>query len=102
MARASSCASPPGTQDGKVLRVKGKGAKDVKGKKGTGDLRIKVHVEIPKNLDAEQKKAIEDFRAASPSPDTLRSAMNDQMEGSQGIRRRSASWQRQIGTSRST
>ena len=61
-------------------RVKGKGAKDVKGKKGTGDLRIKVHVEIPKNLDAEQKKAIEDFRAASPSPDTLRSAMNDQMK----------------------
>lgn len=71
---------PAGTQDGKVLRVKGKGAKDVKGKKGTGDLRIKVHVEIPKNLDAEQKKAIEDFRAASPSPDTLRSAMNDQMK----------------------
>lgn len=52
----------------------------MKGKKGTGDLRIKVHVEIPKNLDAEQKKAIEDFRAASPSPDTLRSAMNDQMK----------------------
>ena len=71
---------PAGTQDGKVLRVKGKGAKDVEGKKGTGDLRIKVVVEMPKNLSAEQKKAIEDFRAASPSPDTLRSAMNDQMK----------------------
>ena len=71
---------PAGTQDGKVLRVKGKGAKDVKGKKGTGDLRIKVKVETPKNLNAEQKKAIEEFRAASPSPDTLRSALNDQMK----------------------
>ena len=52
----------------------------MKGKKGTGDLRIKVKVETPKNLNAEQKKAIEEFRAASPSPDTLRSALNDQMK----------------------
>lgn len=70
---------PAGTQDGKTLRVKGKGAKDVKGK-GYGDLRIKVHVEMPKNLNAKQKEALEAFAEASPSPDTLRTAMNEHME----------------------
>lgn len=72
---------PAGTQDGKTLRVKGKGAKDVQGKgKGKGDLRIKVKVEMPKNLNADQKKAMEAFREASPSPDELRSTMNAQMK----------------------
>lgn len=62
---------PAGTQDGRVLRVKGKGAPRVKGG-GTGDLKIKVAVKVPRGLSASQKKALEEFRAASPDPASLR------------------------------
>ena len=62
---------PQGTQDGRVMRVKGKGAKQLQGN-GFGDLKIKVVVQIPTHLNAEQQKAIEAFRAASPSPTVLR------------------------------
>ncbi len=68
---------PAGTQDGRILRVKGKGAKQVKGK-GYGDLRIKVCVNIPKDLNPEQRQALEAFRDASPSPESLRHALNAQ------------------------
>lgn len=59
---------PAGTQDGKVLTIKGKGAKDVKAK-GTdksGDLKVKIKVEIPTDMNDDQKKAMEDFLAATP------------------------------------
>lgn len=62
---------PQGTQDGRVLRVKGKGAKQIKGD-GYGDLKAKVQIQSPKSLNAEQKKAMEAFRDASPSSDDLR------------------------------
>lgn len=51
----------PGTQPGKVLRLKGKGIPDVNGY-GRGDLLIKVNVWIPKNLSKDDKKLIEDLR----------------------------------------
>lgn len=59
---------PAGTQDGKVLTVKGKGAKDIKSKDkdAFGDLKIKVRVETPVDMNDEQRKAMEDFLAATP------------------------------------
>lgn len=64
---------PAGSQDGATLRVKGKGAPHLKGKgTGNGDLLIKVHVNVPKSLTAEQKAALEAFRDASPDPSELR------------------------------
>ncbi len=57
---------PSGTQDGTVLTIKGKGAPDLKNKGKTGDLKIKVHVEVPKELNDEQKQAMEAFLAATP------------------------------------
>ena len=68
---------PAGTQDGKILRVKGKGAKRVKGK-GYGDMRVKVCVQIPKELNSEQRQALEAYKNASPSPELLRQALNAQ------------------------
>lgn len=57
---------PAGTQNGAVLSVKGKGAPKLKGKgTGNGDLKIELSIPIPKNLNAAQKKALEDFQAAS-------------------------------------
>ena len=53
----------PGTPDGKLFRMRGKGAPIVNGR-GAGDLIVRVAVEIPARLNARQKRALEDFRAA--------------------------------------
>lgn len=62
---------PAGTQPGRVLRVKGKGAAKVKGS-GTGDLKVKVVVDVPTRLTDAQKQALESFKAASPDAGELR------------------------------
>lgn len=56
---------PAGTQDGSFLTIKGKGAPDVKAKDGFGNLKIKVEVKVPQNMNEGQKKAMEDFLAAT-------------------------------------
>jgi len=55
---------PAGTKDGAVLKLKGKGAPKLKGR-GTGDMLVKVCVEIPKKLNKEQKAALEEFSEAT-------------------------------------
>ena len=55
----------PGTQTGKVLRLKGKGIPDVNGY-GKGDLLAIVNVYIPKNVSADEKAALEKL-ADSPN-----------------------------------
>ena len=55
---------PAGTQPGAVLSVKGKGAPRVKGS-GNGDLKIKLNIAVPTNLNDAQRKALEDYVAAS-------------------------------------
>jgi DnaJ-class molecular chaperone len=54
----------PGTQPGKILRLKGKGIPDINGY-GKGDLLVKVNVWIPKNLSKEDKKTMEDLKERS-------------------------------------
>lgn len=49
-----------GTQPGDVLRVKSKGIPYINGR-GTGDLLLKIVVEVPKNLSAEQEKLLRAF-----------------------------------------
>ncbi|WKY43492.1 molecular chaperone DnaJ [Eubacteriaceae bacterium ES2] len=51
---------PEGTQNGKVFRLKNKGIPNVNGR-GRGDLFIVVNVEVPKKLNREQRKALEEF-----------------------------------------
>lgn len=64
---------PAGSQNGAVLRVKGKGAPYLKGKgTGCGDLLVKLRINVPKNLTEEQRSALEALRDASPDPSTLR------------------------------
>ena len=55
---------PKGTQDDTVLSVRGKGAPKVKGD-GSGDLKITVKVVVPKEMNEGQKKAMEDYLAAT-------------------------------------
>lgn len=53
---------PPGTQNGKVLRVKGKGAPKRAG--GHGDLLVKIEVQVPQKLSRKEREALEAFAAA--------------------------------------
>lgn len=55
---------PAGTQSGTKLTVRGKGAPRVKGQ-GSGDLKIKVIVKVPEYLNDGQRRALEEFQAAT-------------------------------------
>jgi len=48
----------PGTQPGKVLRLRGKGLPEINGY-GKGDLLVKVNVYIPENITKDDRKVIE-------------------------------------------
>ena len=50
----------PGTQPGKVLRLRGKGLPSVN-RYGVGDLLVNLSVYIPEKLNSEEKKSIEKF-----------------------------------------
>jgi molecular chaperone DnaJ len=61
----------PGTQSGKILRLRGKGLKDLNGY-GTGDELIYISVWTPKKLSAEEKAKLESLRTSpnfQPQPD---------------------------------
>jgi molecular chaperone DnaJ len=51
---------PAGTNSGKTLRVRGKGIPRQSG--GTGDLLVKVDVEVPKKLSRREKQLLEEFQ----------------------------------------
>lgn len=51
---------PSGTQSGTVFRLKGKGVKNVQGY-GTGDLHVRVLVEVPTRLNGAQRAKLEEF-----------------------------------------
>ena len=64
----------PGTKDGKVYRLKGKGAPRLKGS-GRGDLKAKVRIDVPANLSAEQKELLKRF--ASSRSDAPRAKLEE-------------------------
>ena len=51
---------PPGTQYGRVFRIKGQGLPDMRTKRA-GDELVQIIVEIPKKLNSEQEKLLRDF-----------------------------------------
>ena len=56
---------PAGTPNGRTFRVRGKGARK---KDGTyGDLLVTVQVQVPAQLDATAREAVEAYRAATAS-----------------------------------
>ena len=56
----------PGTSNGKVLRVKGRG---ITRNHHTGDLLITIDVVVPQRVDGKAKKALEDFAAVMKDED---------------------------------
>jgi len=54
---------PEGTQDGAVLRMRGRGVKSLRSD-SYGDLFIKLVIDVPKNLSTKQKKQLKDLEEA--------------------------------------
>jgi molecular chaperone DnaJ len=57
---SASIKIPAGTQSGTTFRLKGRGAKNIQGY-GTGDLNVKVNVEVPNRLDKTQQAKLQEF-----------------------------------------
>jgi molecular chaperone DnaJ len=56
---------PPGTQNGKIFRFKGKGIPYVDGR-GRGDLLVKVAIITPQHLDKNQRRLFEELEKVLP------------------------------------
>ncbi|WEL22901.1 molecular chaperone DnaJ [Candidatus Nanohalovita haloferacivicina] len=67
---------PSGTQPGQVLRVKDKGMPSRRGRR-TGDLFIKVDVEIPEKLSEEQREVMEELRREKEESKTFFETVKD-------------------------
>jgi molecular chaperone DnaJ len=61
----------PGTQDGKVYKLPGKGAPRLKGT-GTGDMKVRVKLVVPQELSAEQKELLKRFASSRGDADAVR------------------------------
>lgn len=73
----------PGTQPGKILRLKGKGLPEVNGY-GRGDLLVNVNVWIPKSINKDEMKVVEKFKESSsftPNPDKNDRGFFERMKG---------------------
>ncbi len=72
----------PGTQPGRILRLRGKGLPEVNGY-GRGDLLVQINVYIPKTLDKEEKKIFEKLEQSdnfTPRPDKSDSGFFNRMK----------------------
>lgn len=71
----------PGTQGGKVLRLKGKGIPDVNGY-GKGDLLVNINIWTPRDLtkeEAEMMEKLKDSKNFKPNPTTKDKSYFDRM-----------------------
>jgi molecular chaperone DnaJ len=71
----------PGTQGGKVLRLKGKGIPDVNGY-GKGDLLVNVNIWTPRELSKEEKNMMETLKSSpnfKPAPTSKDRSYFDRM-----------------------
>jgi len=72
----------PGTQSGKILRLRGKGLKDLNGY-SVGDQLIHINVWTPRKLSSEEKAKLESLRSSQnfhPHPDAHEKSFFDRMK----------------------
>jgi molecular chaperone DnaJ len=62
---------PPGTQPDKVLKIKGKGVKDLRGQ-APGDQYVHLKIETPSSLTKKQRDLLEAFREDSKDDSTYK------------------------------
>jgi molecular chaperone DnaJ len=73
----------PGTQPGRILRLRGKGLPEVNGY-GRGDLLVNVNVWIPKSINKDELRILEKFRESKsfePAPDKNDKGFFERMKG---------------------
>lgn len=68
----------PGTEPGRTMRVRGRGAPKPGG--GRGDLLVTIDVVVPKKLSRHQRKLLEDF-AATDGAEQLRAHLSGDLDG---------------------
>jgi molecular chaperone DnaJ len=54
---------PSGTEDGKLLRIKGRGAPRLKGS-GKGDVLARIKIQVPKKVNKKQRELLEELQRA--------------------------------------
>ncbi|MHB8946669.1 MAG: molecular chaperone DnaJ [Bacillota bacterium] len=85
----SSLKVPEGTQTGTVFRLKGKGLPSLRGY-GRGDEHVRVVIQTPKRLSAEQRRALLDFAKAS----------GEEARGAQAGGAAGSAWHKRRGTAK--
>jgi molecular chaperone DnaJ len=60
---AVSLKVPSGTEDGKLLRIKGRGATRIKGS-GKGDVLARIRIQVPKKVSKKQRELLEELAKA--------------------------------------
>jgi molecular chaperone DnaJ len=61
---AVSLKVPGGTEDGKLLRIKGRGAPRLKGS-GQGDVLARIRIQVPKRISKKQRELLEQLQKVS-------------------------------------
>jgi molecular chaperone DnaJ len=54
---------PPGTEDGKLLRIKGRGVPHLN-EKGNGDVLARIKIQVPKKVNKKQRELLEELQKA--------------------------------------